>query len=88
MTTTLAAILGAIGASVVWLAVAWRLLNQRDTARWEASILRRQPAHLKRHHDGHPDPYSMPPGRHNPGRWRDYSRHIDGDPHYDGPGAA
>mgnify|MGYP001323043394 CR=1 FL=1 len=55
MTTTLAAILGAIGASVVWLAVCWRLLNQRDASRWEAAHLRVQPAHLKRHHDGHID---------------------------------
>ena len=76
MTTTLAAILGAIGASVVWLAVCWRLLNQRDAARFEANHLRVQPAYLKRHHDG------------DPAAWRNYSRRIGGDTHYDGLGAA
>ena len=83
MTTTVAAILGAIGASVVWLAVCWRLLNQRDTARWESAHLRVQPAHLrvqpahlKRHHDGDPE------------AWRNYSRRLPGDTHYDGPGEA
>ena len=76
MTTELAAILGAIGASVVWLAVCWRLLNQRDRALWESAHLRVQPHYLKRHHDG------------DPAAWRAYSRRIGGDPHYDGPGAS
>ena len=43
MTTTLAALYGAIGASIVWVAVCWRLLNQRDRAMWEAAHLRVQP---------------------------------------------
>ena len=54
MTTTLAALYGAIGASIVWVAVCWRLLNQRDRAMWEAAHLRQQPHYLKRHHDGDP----------------------------------
>ena len=75
MTTTLAALYGAIGASIVWVAVCWRLLNQRDRAMWEAAHLRVQPAYLK-HHDG------------DVAQWRRYSRRLPDEIHYDGPGAA
>ena len=76
MTATLAALCGAIGASIVWVAVCWRLMNQRDRAMWEAAHLRVQPAHLQRHHDG-----DLP-------EWRRYSRRLPDEIHYDGPGAA
>jgi hypothetical protein len=33
-------ILGIVAASVVWMAVCWLLLNQRDAARFEATYLR------------------------------------------------
>ena len=33
-------ILGGVASSVVWMAVCWLLLNQRDAARFEATYLR------------------------------------------------
>ena len=76
MSPTSAFILGVVAASVVWMPILWLVLNQRDRASWESSHLRVCRHHIHAHHDGDLE------------SWRNYSRRIGGDTHYDGPGAA